>query len=111
MCIILPNAFRKLSTDGANNNNGRQPMYPTALRGITAPRFPNVILLPQNVRGYSSEWSSSKKDYIVRILKTFSNTPSILFTQEIWSDNDTDLEIDSALFFSHGAKSNKGEEY
>jgi hypothetical protein len=58
------------------------------------------------VRGYSSEHSSSKKDHIVRILKTFSDTPSILFTQETWSDNDTDLEIDNTIFFSHGAQPN-----
>jgi hypothetical protein len=57
-------------------------------------------------QSYSSEQSNSKKDHIVRILKSFSDTPSILFTQEIWSDNDTDLEIDNVLFLSHGAKSN-----
>jgi hypothetical protein len=106
MCIVLPKALRKLSTDGADNHNGRKPNHPTARGCITAPTFPYVILLSQNVRGYSSEQSSSKKDHIIRILNTFSNTPTILFTQEIWSDNDTDLTIDNTLFFSHGAKSN-----
>jgi hypothetical protein len=106
MCIILPNAFHNLSTDGADNNNGRQPKHPTAMGGITAPRFPNVILLLQNVRGYSSKQSSSKKDHIIRILRAFSNTPFILFMQETWSDNDQDLEIDNTLFFSHSATLN-----
>ena len=101
MCIVLPNALRKLSADGADNNNGRKPKHPQATGGITAPRFPNVILLSQNVRGYSSEQASSKKDHIVRILRTFSDTPSILFTQETWSDNDQNLELDNTLFFSH----------
>ncbi len=104
MCIVLPTALRKLSADGANN--GRKQPRPKAMERITAPRFPNVILLSQNVRGYSSEQSSSKKDHILRILRTFSDTPSILFTQETWSDNDQDLEIDNTLFFSHGAISN-----
>ena len=107
MCIILPKALQKLSVDGANNNNGnRQSKHPTAMGGITAPRFPSVIFILQNVRGYSSELSRSKKDHTVRILRTFSDTPSILFTQETWSDKDQDLEIDNTLFFSHGAKSN-----
>jgi hypothetical protein len=106
MCIVLPNALRKLLTDGADNNNGRKPKHPQATGGITAPRFPNVILLSQNVRGYSSKQSSSKKDHIVRILRTFRDTPSILFTQETWSDNDQNLELDNTLFFSHGATSN-----
>jgi exonuclease III len=105
MCIVLPKTLQKLSADGADNN-GKRPRHPTATGCITAPRFPNVLLLSQNVRGYSSEQSSSKKDHIVRILKTFSDTPSILFTQETWSDNDTDLEIDNVLFFSHGATPN-----
>jgi hypothetical protein len=35
-----------------------------------------------------------------------SVTPSMLFTQETWSNNDINLEINNALFFSHGAKSN-----
>ena len=106
MCIVLPNALRKLSTDGADNNNGRKPKHPQATGGITAPRFPNVILLSQNVRGYSSKQSSSKKDHIVRILRTFSDTPSILFPQETWPDNDQNWELDNTLFFSHGATSN-----
>jgi hypothetical protein len=107
MCIVLSKALKKLLADGANNNNGnRQSKHPTAMGGITAPRFPSVIFISQNVRGYSSELSSSKKDHIVRILRTFSNTPSSLFTQETWSDNDQDLEIDRTLFFSHAAKSN-----
>ena len=105
MCIVLPNALRKLSADGADNN-GKRPKHPKATGSITAPRFPNVILLTQNVRGYSGDESSSKKDHIVRILQTFSATPTILFTQETWSDNDIDIQIDNVLFFSHGAKSN-----
>jgi hypothetical protein len=72
--------------------------------GIAALRFPNVILLSQNVRGYSSKQSSSKKDHILRILRTFSDTPSILFTQETWPDNDQNLELDNTLFFSHMAQ-------
>jgi hypothetical protein len=32
--------------------------------------------------------------------------PSILFTQETWSNDDIDLEINNVLFFSHGAKTN-----
>jgi hypothetical protein len=69
MCIILPKALQKLSADGANNNNGnRQSKHPTAMGSITVPRFPKVIFISQNVRGYSSELSSSKKDHIVRIL-------------------------------------------
>jgi hypothetical protein len=43
---------------------------------------------------------------MVRILRTFSDTPSILFTQGTWSDDNIDLEIDIVLFFSHGAKAN-----
>jgi hypothetical protein len=74
MCIILPKALHKLLTDGADNNDGRQPKHPTAMGGITTLRFPNVILLSHNVRGYSGEQSSSKKDHIIRILKTFRDT-------------------------------------
>jgi hypothetical protein len=65
--------------------------------------FPMQYYYP---RTYSSKQSSSKKDHIIQILKTFNNTPTILFTQETWSDNDQDLEIDSVLFFSHGTTSN-----
>jgi hypothetical protein len=107
MCIVLSKALQKLWADGANNNNGtRQSKHPTATGGITVPRFPILIFITQNVSGYSSELSSSKKDHIVQILGTFRNTTSILFTQETWSDNNQDLEIDGTLFFSHGAKSN-----
>ncbi len=84
-CLLLASKF-------ANRNNGSN--------------LTTANLLSQNIRGYSSEQSSSKKDHIVRILRTFSDTPSILFTQETWSDKDQDLEIDNTLFFSHGAKSN-----
>jgi hypothetical protein len=76
-------------TDGAINNNGQKPKHPTA------PRFPNGILLSQNFRGYFSKESSSKKDHTVRNLRTFSDTPYILFTQETWSDNYIDFEIDN----------------
>jgi hypothetical protein len=105
MCIVLPKALHKLLADRANNN-GRKPNPPTAMGCFTNPRFPNVILISQNIRGYSSETSSSKKDHIVWILNTFSETPTILFTQEMWSDNNTNLAIDNTLCFSHGAKSN-----
>jgi hypothetical protein len=91
MFMLIPNTLHKLLT---------------AMGGITAQRFPNVIVLSHNVRGYSSKQSSSKKDHIIRILKAFIDTPSILFTQETWSDNDTNLEIENILFFSHGAQPN-----
>jgi hypothetical protein len=69
--------------------------------GITTPRFPNVILPSHNVRGYSS------KHHIIRILKAFSDTPSILFTKEMWPNNNgTNLGIDNILFFSHGIQPN-----
>jgi hypothetical protein len=105
MCITLPNALRKLSADRANNN-GKRPKHPNATGSITTPRFLNVILLTHNVMGYSSKKSSSKKDHILRILQTFSDTPTILFTQETWSHNDIDIQINNTLFFSHGTKSN-----
>jgi hypothetical protein len=105
MCIILPKALQELLADGAGYN-GEKPNHPTAMGCITAPRFPKVILISHNVRGYSSELSSSKKDHIIQILNTFAKTPTILFTQETWSDNDMDLTINNTLFFSHGAKSN-----
>jgi hypothetical protein len=81
-----------LASKFANRNNGSN--------------LTTANLLSQNIRGYSSEQSSSKKDHIVRILRTFSDTPSILFTQETWSDNNQNLELDNTLFFSHGATSN-----
>ncbi len=83
MFMLIPNTLHKLLT---------------AMGGITAQRFPNVIVLSHNVKGYSSKQSSSKKDHIIRILKAFIDTPSILSTQETWSDNDPNLELDNKLF-------------
>jgi hypothetical protein len=71
-----------------------------------AQRIFNVIITTQNVQGWSSEWISSKKDHATHIIEQFGSTPTIFLTQETWSDNGTDQEIDNVLFFSHGEPTN-----
>jgi hypothetical protein len=108
MCIVLPKSLTKLLS-GNINNGGKLNLYRRLKKKRrAAQRIFNIIITTQNVQGYSSEWTSSKKDHATRIIEQFKSTPTIYRTQETWSDNDTDQEIDNVLFFfSHGEPTNR----
>ena len=107
MCIVLPKTLTKLLSGNINNGGKLNPHRRLKHKRRAAQRIFKVVITTQNVQGYSSEWTSSKKDHATRIIEQFGSTPTIFLTQETWSDNDTDQEIDNILFFSHGEPTNR----